>query len=228
MTPLHPTGLYLTAASDHSHDFIYYRRGSAASHLNRTDIDEHYIKGAQVLHVSGISQAIGDSCQDAIFQALVYGKKHELEISYDFNFRPALWDVDYARQVALGTIKEFASIVCITREEIGLLGYGDSYEKAVEDFLQWGVRLVAVKLGDKGCHLFDGVQSVFAPSYPVEVADTVGAGDAFAAAIVCGILENMSLEKLASFANLVAALTCRGAGPVQKQPFREEVDPLLA
>lgn len=225
--PIHPTGLYFTAASDKSHDFIYYRRGSAASYLTSHDIDENYIRQAQVLHISGISQAISDSCWEAVLQGLMYGKKHNLEISYDFNFRPALWDKDRAREVAFHTIKEFATIVCITKEEIDLLGHGGDYEKVVEDFLQWGVRLVAIKLGDKGCHLFSKTQSVLAPAYPIEVADTVGAGDAFAAAIVSGILENMPLEKLASFANLIAALTCRGTGPVQMQPQREEVEVLL-
>ena len=42
--PLHPTGLYFTAASDQNHDFVYYRRGSAASYLADHDIDEEYAK----------------------------------------------------------------------------------------------------------------------------------------------------------------------------------------
>lgn len=225
--PLHPTGLYFTAASDQNHDFVYYRRGSAASHLTSDDIDEGYLKNAKVLHVSGISQAISESCRKAVLQGLTYAKRHGLVISYDFNFRPALWDADRARTVALHTIEEYATIVCVTKGEISLLGGCSDYLQTARGFIRRGVHLVAVKLGAKGCHLVSKTESVLAPAYPIEVVDTVGAGDAFAAAIVAATLESMPLEKLASFANLVAALTCKGTGPVQMQPQRKEVDALL-
>ncbi|NMB13415.1 MAG: sugar kinase [Firmicutes bacterium] len=224
---LHPTGLYFTAASDQSHDFVYYRRGSAASHLAGHDIDEDYIRNAKVLHVSGISQAISESCQQAVLEGLEFAKRHGLLISYDFNFRPALWDAVQARKVALHTIGEFATIVCLTKDEIGLLGGGNDYLEIARGFVRQGVDLVAVKLGARGCHLINKTQSVLAPAYPIEVVDTVGAGDAFAAAIVAGTLESMPPRRLAYFANLVAALTCRGTGPVQMQPQREEVNTLL-
>ena len=108
-----------------------------------------------------------------------------------------------------------------------MLGGGNDYLEIARGFVRQGVDLVAVKLGARGCHLINKTQSVLAPAYPIEVVDTVGAGDAFAAAIVAGTLESMPPRRLAYFANLVAALTCRGTGPVQTQPHREEVDTLL-
>ncbi|NLJ81002.1 MAG: sugar kinase [Firmicutes bacterium] len=225
--PLHPTGLYLTAAADTTHDFIYYRRNSAASSLNSGDIYEGYFQKARVLHVSGISQGISPSARDAVYTALGFAKSRGLEISYDFNYRPALWDQKQARETALDTIRKFVTILCLTREEASLLSSEDDYRKAVPRFLSWGVSLVAVKLGAAGCHLFTEKENILTPAYPVSIVDTVGAGDAFAAAIVCAVLEGMEIEEAARFANLVAALTCRGIGPVQTQPRRKEVDGLL-
>ena len=87
----HHTGLYfVTYSEDRKHRFDYVRRGSAASHLAGTDIDQDYVAGARVLHASGISQAISRSSAETVRVAMEIARKAGTTVSYDANVRPAL------------------------------------------------------------------------------------------------------------------------------------------
>lgn len=99
-----------------------------------------------------------------------------------------------------------------------------------ESFLDSLVRVpfvVALKGGAKGCSLIQGDQRIDIDPFTVDVADTVGAGDAFAAGLIAGILKGMDLASLGRMANAVAALSCRGRGPLEGQPTRGEVEALV-
>lgn len=221
------TGMYFSASSDAQHDFVYYRKNSAASCLTPADIDEAYIKQAKILHASGISQAISSTCTDAVFAAMACAKTNGVKVSYDFNYRPALWSQELARAIATHTINNFADILFVTEEELHLITSHSDCRQGMREILDAGVELIAVKLGADGCYLATPDDFVAAPAYPVDVVDTVGAGDAFAAAVLVGVLEEMPLKRIARFATTVASLTCRGVGSVQSQPTRKEVDRLL-
>lgn len=226
--PDDPTGLYFSASADSHHDFAYYRANSAASKMRPADISESYLATAKLLHVSGISQAISTSAAETIFHALYLAKKHGLLISYDVNYRSALWPSNLASAICRYTTDEFADILFVTAEELPLLTPHLEWEEASNRLLD-GPKpmLIAIKLGENGCILKTTAQTVVAPAYKVPVTDTVGAGDAFAAALIAGTLEGMSLAELAKFATAAAALTCRGVGSVETQPTRREVVNLI-
>jgi len=80
---------------------------------------------------------------------------------------------------------------------------------------EFGWEAVCVTRGARGCALLIGDEYVEANGYAVEVADTVGAGDAFAAALVHGMGCKWPLRQIADFANRVGALVAsrRGAIP---------------
>ncbi len=75
-----------------------------------------------------------------------------------------------------------------------------------------GLRAVCVTHGAGGCSLLAGEEFIRAPGYPVRVADTVGAGDAFAAALVHGLSAGWEIPEIADFANRVGALVAGRAG----------------
>jgi fructokinase len=88
---------------------------------------------------------------------------------------------------------------------------------SVEHFARWcprqfGWEAVCVTRGDQGCSLLIGDQYVEAPAYPVRVADTVGAGDAFSAALVHGLSAGWCATEIADFANRVGALVASRPG----------------
>src|SRR3712207_3667725 len=86
-----PTGLYVVARGEDGPRFPYYRAGSAASRMEPVDVPEEAIRGARMLHVSGVSQAISHSACDAVFRAIEVAKAAGVGVSYDTNLRLSLW-----------------------------------------------------------------------------------------------------------------------------------------
>jgi fructokinase len=73
---------------------------------------------------------------------------------------------------------------------------------------------VCVTLGDRGCAILKGDEYVEVSAVPVSVVDTVGAGDAFAAAFLHGLHSGWSPAKIGGFANRLGALVASRAGGV--------------
>jgi len=74
-------------------------------------------------------------------------------------------------------------------------------------------QIIAVTAGSKGCHIYDGKDTYNIAGYPVEVVESTGAGDAFHAGFVYGMLDGkMSLQEIGKFANACGAYCCTGVG----------------
>jgi 2-dehydro-3-deoxygluconokinase len=217
----HRTGLYFVSFEDGKHEFTYYRKNSAASFVSSDDIDWEFVGQAKVLHLSGISQAISTNALDVSFDLLEFAKRKGILVSYDVNHRPPLWRRETARAVILHTIAEYTDILEITEDELEFLGNGDTPETFLRHFTR-KPRILAVKRGDRGACLIAGEKKSLVEPFKVDVEDTVGAGDAFDAGLIAGVLEGMRFEQLGLFASAVAALTCRGVGPLRMQPSRDE------
>jgi fructokinase len=136
---------------------------------------------------------------------------------YDINLREGHWNLPLVEHLA-----SLATVVKLNDVEaeilFGLLFPTETF--SLENFcLAWSARfrlsLLCVTLGDRGCAVFrDGKLQEFA-GIPVHVADTVGAGDAFAAGLLHAISQPWSLELQATFANGLGALVASlpGATP---------------
>jgi len=221
------TGAYFISLVDSGkHDFTYYRKDSAASHLSPEDLDPGYIKGAKIFHSSGISQAISASCREAVFRAAEIAKKAGRMFSYDPNIRLKLWSADTARAIVSYTL-EMADIVMPSMEDAKIITGKSTPENAGRRMLKKGPKVVAVKLGREGCLVVTEDKNVRVPGFDIKVVDTTGAGDAFDGAFLTGILEGLSIEKAAELANAVAALKSRGRGAVAPLPKRSQVEEFL-
>jgi 2-dehydro-3-deoxygluconokinase len=222
----HRTGLYFISYQDGKHVFIYYRENSAASWITSEDLDWEFLREVKMLHLSGISQAISQNALEVSFDLLNFAKQHHILVSYDVNYRPPLWRKEIAKAVISHSIEEYVDILEITDDEMSLLGWGEIPEELVSHFSRIP-KVCAVKMGEQGCYLRQNDQEIRVKPFSIDVVDTVGAGDAFDAGLIVGILEEMEFERLAEFANAVAVLTCRDVGPLRAQPMREEVEHLL-
>ncbi|HXT21892.1 MAG TPA: sugar kinase, partial [Thermoanaerobaculia bacterium] len=96
-TPGTPTGLYFVEPSTGGHRFEYRRAGSAASRYCAADLPLDAIATARVLHVSGITLAIGAGPREASFAAMAHARAHGVLVCFDPNVRTALWPLDEAR-----------------------------------------------------------------------------------------------------------------------------------
>jgi len=95
-------------------------------------------------------------------------------------------------------------------------------EENARFFLDRGARIVAVKMGDRGCLVTDGDTWLTVPAYSVDVVDTTGAGDAFVAGFLMGWLRNWTLERIARFANAVGAMCVTSVGATSGVRSAEE------
>jgi ribokinase len=84
-----------------------------------------------------------------------------------------------------------------------------------------------VTLGERGAVVSDGATTAHVPAHRVDAIDTVGAGDAFCAALAVALAEGASLADAAHFANAAGALATRRAGAEPSMPYRAEVEALL-
>ena len=98
--------------------------------------------------------------------------------------------------------------------------------QAIRD--RYGCGIVGITLGEEGCLLLSdgGFLRVKGYSVPGGCRDTTGAGDAFRAGLLFGLLRNHSLEESAKIANAVASLKCRKLGARTALPTIQEVENL--
>jgi len=92
---------------------------------------------------------------------------------------------------------------------------------AVETLLRAGCLVVAVKAGKKGCIVGERGRILSIPPFKTKPTSTIGAGDAFDAAFIHGCLQNWSVEKIARFSNVVAALSTTKLGCMTAIPRAE-------
>ncbi len=243
------TALYLkerSAAGDPR--VFYYRKGSAASRMAPSDLDPSYIRQARILHVTGITPALSGSCRDLVFAAVGSAKEAGVTVSFDPNMRYKLWDIAEARPVLLELARQADIALPGLGEGAMMLGledvrdanasgevkagelapgeFGTIAAKIAEGFLSLGSRLVAVKLGAQGALVASPGGMVFAPAMRVDPVDTVGAGDAFAAAFLASYLDGYDLAEIGRRACIAGAMATRVFGDWEGMPFRDELDAL--
>ena len=217
-----PTGVYFISREEGRHEFTYYRSGSAASRMTPELLPADAIREAGVLHVTGITQGISDSSCDAAFAAMDIARQAGTLVSYDPNYRPALWSA----QRAAGIIKESVSradFVFPSLEETELLFGICDPEDAIDRYLGLGAKKVILKLGKDGAIFADGGGLVRVSPMRVRVVDSSGAGDTLAGAFVAAYMENRSPEACTRFAVAASGLSTTGVGCVRPMPGREDI-----
>lgn len=122
----------------------------------------------------------------------------------------------YAKKgVALESMIKRTFVLMPNQNELELLARKTSYKEGAEVLLRKGVKIVAVKLGSKGCYVTDGKESHHIQPFKVKVVDTTGAGDAFCAGFLYGLIKGKSLSECGKVGNFVASrcITKIGARP---------------
>jgi len=95
--------------------------------------------------------------------------------------------------------------------------------KGAQMLIDMGVKIVAVKMGDKGCYVSNGEEKMTLQPYKVPVVDTTGAGDAFDAGFLYGLVHNRTLEDCGKLGNFVASRSVMKMGARDGLPTREDL-----
>ncbi|MGD1223039.1 sugar kinase [Streptomyces krungchingensis] len=221
-----PTGLLL---KDPGHDGTrvrYYRNGSAASALGPDLLGRHPVSGAALLHLTGITPALSPSCRELVIRALTCPPAaRPYAVSFDVNHRAALWP-DGSAPTVLRELADRADIVFVGLDEAQDL-WGARLTAADVRALLPQPRVVVVKDGAHAASAFTDAAEHTVPALRTTVVESVGAGDAFAAGFLAGLLHGEPLSRALRLGHVTAssALTVTAdRGPL---PERAETERLL-
>jgi ribokinase len=102
----------------------------------------------------------------------------------------------------------------------------ENYEEGAKTFIKIGAEIVAIKLGDKGCYVTNGKENHLVEPYKVSVVDTTGAGDAFCAGFLYGLIKGKDLYECGKLGNFVASRCITKMGARTGLPRLEDMKEL--
>jgi 2-dehydro-3-deoxygluconokinase len=220
------TGIYFVTHGPDGHEFSYYRAGSAASLVTPHDLPKGFVESAQVLHVSGISQAISVTACDMVFEAMACAKAAGRIISYDTNLRLRLWPIERARAIINATAAQSTILLPGLDDARQLTGL-ESAEAICDFYLALGPTIVALTMGKDGTLVATKDARQHVPARIVKAIDATGAGDTFDGAFLAEWLKTRDPFASAQFANAAAALSTQGYGAVAPIPRRVTVEAFM-
>lgn len=221
------TAAYFVTHDAQGHHFAFMRKGSASSRFADSDLPRDYLAAADMLQLSGISQAISPVARDACFAAIDIMKAAGKRVAYDTNLRLRLWSADDARAVMHEAMKRVDIALPSLEDAIALTGLEDP--DAIADFyLRLGPPIVALKLGKDGTLVATTGERRRFGGHTVMAVDATGAGDTFDGTFLTRILAGEGPFDAARYANAAAALSTTGYGAVAPIPTRQAIESFLA
>ncbi len=230
---------FVSLAANGERDFMFYRHPSADMTLTPAEIPEDLVANARIFHYGSIS-LISEPCRSATLHAVKIAKEHGAMTSYDPNLRLGLWESEkQARQGMLEGMR-LADVLKINEEELEFLTGINDLEDGAKSLIDYGVSLVLITLGEKGCYFSSASGQEMVPGNPVQAVDTTGAGDSFVAALLSGLFEQNTLQQpftvpeasilkgICQFANAAGAITSLSRGAIPSLPTRDLVEEFLA
>jgi 2-dehydro-3-deoxygluconokinase len=218
------TGLYVKDPAAGQTSVHYYRTRSAAAGLTAATLRDPLLADCRILHLSGITAALSDTALDLVRTAVRQRAEPARVVSFDVNYRPALWPVAVAAPVLAG-LADASDLVFVGLDEAREL-WGCATAAAVRALLP-GPATVVVKDGAVGAHAIGRDGEVFVPTPRIAVVEPVGAGDAFAAGYLSGVLRGDDAEARLRLGHLVAAAALGVRGDLAPLPpvalLREQV-----
>jgi 2-dehydro-3-deoxygluconokinase len=220
------TGLMMRHKVAGREEVFYYRKNSAASQMRPEDLDETFIGQASILHITGITPALSDSCRATIQTAVEMAKRQGVKVSFDPNLRLKLWTIEEAREVIL-PLAEQADYFLPGMDELKLL-YDERDEEQVLSRVQQLSALTVVKgVGTNNVIVHHG-EWIAVPYRKLDnVVDTIGAGDAFAAGFLTGIVKGYTPEQSVQMGNLSASFVIQGHGDWELIPTWQQLEQMM-
>ncbi|HBS73147.1 MAG TPA: sugar kinase [Microbacterium sp.] len=204
----------------------YYRKGSAGSMLDPSDVERLDLSGVALVHVTGITLAISESARQATRRLVVRAREAGGLVSFDVNHRSALWAADVAAAQYRELVADVDIVFAGADEAELVLGAREEPARLARGLRALGPREVVVKLGEAGCHALSAESTVDQAAYSVNVVDTVGAGDAFVAGYLAELLAGSPLETRARTAVLAGAMACTSPGDWEGAASARELEEL--
>jgi 2-dehydro-3-deoxygluconokinase len=201
--PEAPTGLFYKWRSEGRTSVAYHRRGSAASRLVPGDVPDETLEGAELVHLTGITLALGDGPRALVLDVARRARAAGAAVTFDPNFRPALWKSRDAAAAAMAPVLEHVDWCLCGAQEATLVDAPRMVVRTAEGAVVDGIEVPVAR--------------------DETVIDEVGAGDAFAAGFAYGLLQGWDPPDCVRAAHTIAAWALRGTGDWETLPRLDEV-----
>ena len=208
---------------------LYDRRDSALSQLVADEIDWTIVREARMVHLSGITAALGENLRAVLRRACREAAGAGVPVSFDVNYRSRLWSAKEARDF-LGELLPVVRYLFIGSDDAEtVFDLSGPPDRVLEGLARVApIATIALTLGEAGSAVRDSGR-VLRPSrlYTVTTVDRVGAGDAFAAGFLWRVLQGQSTQEAVDAATALAALKCTIWGDIALVR-RSELEELMA
>lgn len=186
------TGVYFTevAPPPRGVSVTYDRKGSAAAAMTPESIDFGPVTNAGVAQVSGITPALGASSAATASAFVDEARRAKTHVVLDVNYRAKLWAPDTAARILAPLCDRADVVVCTWEDARDVFGIDTAAgATAAELARRFDLEAAIVTAGADGVWLARGGDAEMLPAIPTTTIDRVGAGDAFCAGVVVGLLE---------------------------------------
>jgi fructokinase len=217
-----PSTLAFVSLAEGNARYAFFDENSAGRMLTENDLPP-LPRTVAALHFGSFSLA-SEPCGSA-FETLMRREQKDRVISLDVNVRPTLIHNRSGYLARIDRLVAMADIVKLSDEDLEWLSPGATFAALADRYRKLGARVVVLTRGSDGATAFAGAAPVSVPSVKVTVADTIGAGDTFMAAMLVRLAQQEKLTKRAvaelapddlaatlSFAAKAAAITVSRPG----------------
>lgn len=232
------TTLAVVLMPDPQHpDFVFYRNPGADMRLTPHELDLDLLAETRAFHFGSLSLT-HEPIRSAALTAVQAAEGSGALISFDANFRPALWSSPDEAVTRIRTMLPFVNLLKVNEVELNLLSGTDDPDAGSRILLDHGPDLVLITLGAHGAYFRTEAGGGPVPAYRARTVDTVGCGDAFIGAVLHKLisgrgtwrdhLQTNYLYEAVRYGNAVGALTSQKAGGIPSLPYAREVDTFIA
>lgn len=237
---------FVSLTREGERDFAFYRKPGADMLLKVEELDLAYLKTAAIFHFGTISLT-DEPVRSTTYYLLEEAKKNDILISFDPNIRLPLWNNQLGRlQAQFEKALPYVDLLKLNYEELLQLSDYDfnsekpEIEEVTDEFLQeicrsfldHGPGFIVITAGSVGSYFVNKDEVIFAPSRPIKAVDTTGAGDAFMAGLLAGIIDRLRANELAEIdweevlliANKFGAIASSRYGAIPSLPTRAEIN----
>ena len=218
------TFAYVSIKKGGERDFIFMRGADALLRKEEINLPSENA----VFHFGSATGFLGKELTKTYLETLEYALEKGFFISFDPNFREALWPNP---EKFIEFSKDFISksdLIKLSEEEALLISGKKDLQEAIATFKLKKNAIVCVTLGKNGTLLYFQEKLEIVPSISVEAIDTTGAGDAFIGAVLKQVCDKTpesynEIKNYVSFANKVAAISTTKLGAIEALPTLEQI-----
>ena len=184
-----------------------------------TDLEEAFISYPDAVLIQG------DISCDNIYEAVYLANKKKIPVMFD----PSHVDFDEFDFNALGNVEIFSPNADEAFAITGIRpdGVESCLRACIKIINKFKCHYVIIKLGEKGCFVFDGVYSEIAPSFDTEICDRGGVGSIFDAGFIYMYTTSRDVVKASVYANICASIALSRQGTFESAPTFNEVEAFI-